>query len=237
MQFVRILVPLVLALSACSTSSSGQQSSAVEVDDYAILSTLSTFRSSPAFVHVNGESYATALGTGALIDVYVSANGFAPYASIVAEADGSLAEVPEGTVIVREVKEPSGAVKSLTLMYKGPPGYNPELNDFWFGVTDPAGVPVLQDGQPRTGRLADCYGCHLTRVRDGHLFGVPGANRPGSEPPPSTPPPPPPPTAAPLCGDFICNGIESCELCGFDCGICPGGDDNDGDDDGDDGGT
>jgi len=210
--------------ASCMSSEPMPTTTAVAaVDDRAILSTLASFRTSPAFQHVNRDSYETALGTGASIDLYVSSNGFAPYATIVPEADGSGAEVPEGTLIVREVKEASGAVKSLTLMYKGPRGYNPDLDDFWFGVTDPAGVPVQQDGKPRVGKLTDCYSCHLARAQDGYLFGVSADNRPGQDPPPvvEPPPPPPPPTSAPLCGDFICNGIESCQLCGFDCGICP----------------
>jgi hypothetical protein len=242
--FLASIAPLVLGLSACMEPAPMPTTTAVvAVDDDAILSTLATFRTSPAFQKVNDTTFATGLGTGALIDVYVSQNGFAPYATIAPEATGTGAEVPEGTLIVREVKEPSGATKSLTLMYKGPKGYNPELDDFWFGVTDPDGVPVQQDGVARIGKLTDCYSCHLGRAQDGYLFGVAADNRPGLTPPPveppPPPPPPPPPTTAPLCGDFICNGIESCALCGFDCGICPpvgddhgggGGDDHGGGD-------
>jgi hypothetical protein len=236
-----LLAPLsLLAVSCMSPEPMPATTAIVSVDDDAILSTLATFRTSPAFQHVNRDGYETGLGTGAIIDVYVSANGFAPYATIAPETQGTGAEVPEGTLIVREVKETSGAVKSLTLMYKGPKGYNPDLNDFWFGVTDPDGTPVVQDGKPRLGKLTDCYSCHLARSQDGYLFGVPAQNRPGQDEPPvvEPPPPPTPPTSPPLCGDFICNGIESCALCGFDCGICPddhgdddGGDDHDGDDD------
>jgi hypothetical protein len=218
------LLPFALVSASCMSPEPMQTTTAIAaVDDSAILSTLATFRTSPAFQHVNRDGYETALGTGAVIDVYVSANGFAPYATIVPEAAGTGAEVPEGTLIVREVKEASGAVKSLTLMYKGPKGYNPEVNDFWFGVTDPAGVPVQQDGKARLGQLTDCYSCHQGRAQDGYLFGVPADNRPGQDEPPvvEPPPPPAPPTSPPLCGDFICNGIESCALCGFDCGICP----------------
>jgi hypothetical protein len=234
MRFTGLLLSLLLA-AACSvgTADTASETSAIEVDDDAILSTLASFRTSPAFVRVNESSYETDLGTGALIDVYVSTHGFAPYASITPETSGTGAEVPEGTLIVREVKEPTGAVKSLTLMYKGPKGYNPELNDFWFGVTDPSGAPIVENGAARLGKLTDCYGCHQARATDGYLFGVPADVRPGVSPPAPPEPPPPPPSAEPLCGDFVCNGIESCALCGFDCGICPPppGDDDDDDDD------
>jgi hypothetical protein len=132
--------------------------------------------------------------------------------------------------------EPSGAVKSLTLMYKGPPGYNPDLNDFWFGVTDPQGVPVQENGKAKLGRLEECYSCHLGRSNDGYLFGVPADVRPDVTPPDPDPPTPPPVTPAPLCGDFTCNGGENCQVCPADCGICPvpPGDDDDDDDQGGD---
>jgi uncharacterized membrane protein YgcG len=214
------------------------------VDEAAIMSTLGGHRDSPAFVRLNDAPYPTALGTGADINVYVSTNGYAAYASITPEVTGSGVTVPEGTLIVREVLEPSGAIKTLTLMYKGPKGYNPDLGDFWFGVTDPAGKPVPDPaGAPKIGRLAECYSCHTPRASDGWLFGVPADVRPvvtppttptpTPTPPPVTPlPPAPPPTAEPVCGDFFCNGNESCAVCPYDCGRCPDDDDDDDDDGG-----
>ena len=214
------------------------------------MSTLGGHRDSPAFVRLNDAPYPTALGTGADINVYVSTNGYVPYATITPDTSGSNVVVPEGTLIVREVLEPSGAIKTLTLLYKGPKGYNPELGDFWFGVTDSAGKPVLDTaGAPKTGRLSECFSCHIPRATDGYLFGVPADVRPvvttpgtpvPPTPPPVTPlPPSPPPTQQPVCGDFACNGNESCSSCPYDCGRCDddgdddgGGGDNDGDDKG-----
>jgi hypothetical protein len=228
-------------VTACEiVSSSGDL--AIKVDEAAIMSTLGGHRNSPAFVRLNAEPYPTALGTGADIHVYVSANGYASYGSITPEKSGSGIIVPEGTLIVREVLEPSGAIKTLTLMYKGPKGYNPDLGDFWFGVTDSAARPVLDAaGGPKTGRLAECYSCHIPRASDGYLFGVPADVRPvrptmTPEPPPVPPlPPAPPPTAEPVCGDFTCTGYENCSVCSYDCGRCP--DDDDDDDDGGGGGS
>lgn len=210
------------------------------------MSTLGGHRDSPAFVRLNDAPYATALGTGADINVFVSANGYAPYATITPEKSGTNAVIPEGTLIIREVLEDNGAIKSLTLMYKGPKGYNPDLGDFWFGVTDSAAKPAVDAaGAPKIGRLAECYSCHTPRATDGWLFGVPANVRPvvtppttpdpEPEPPPVTPlPPPPPPTQAPVCGDFICNGYENCAVCSYDCGRCPDDDDHGGGGDDDD---
>jgi hypothetical protein len=78
---------------------------------------------------------------------------------------------------VRQVLEPDGGVAKLTLMVKGPPGYNPDLGDWWFGETDPSGTPLTSDAGVLMGRLSQCYSCHLTRNDDGYLFGVPSSDR------------------------------------------------------------
>ncbi|HTE54758.1 MAG TPA: hypothetical protein VK698_28085 [Kofleriaceae bacterium] len=243
------LVPasiVAAVLAACSSSAvpGGEDEAGLAVDEQAILSTLGGFRTSPGFVAVNQNEYETALGTGAAINVFVSAQAFAAYGSIDAEATGSGVTVPEGTFIVREVLEqPGGKVKTLTLMFKGPAGYNPELGDFWFGVTDPEGAVLVENGLRKAGRLEECYGCHLPRAEDGFLFGVPGSNRagatppgepPADEPPPDDPPPDEPPAPpVPVCGDFSCDADEDCASCTYDCGVCPDPDDDDhgGDDD------
>jgi len=237
---LELLLVIASTTSACSMDIASSDVFAIKVDETAILSTLAGHRDSPAFVRVNEASYPTALGTGADINLYVSANGYAQYASINPDAQGSGINVPEGTLIIREVLEPNAAIKTLTLMYKGPKGYNPELGDFWFGVTDAAAKPALDTaGAPKLGRLKECFSCHIPRASDGYLFGVPLDVRPMAIPTPTTPippttplPPPPPPTQQPVCGDFACNGNESCATCSYDCGRCPP--DDDGDDDGDD---
>ena len=84
--------------------------------------------------------------------------------------------MPVGSILVRAVVDDGGAVAKLTLMAKGPPGYNPALGDWWFGVTDPAGVRSKRTAArdrptrrllrlPRTQRASD------------YLFGVPLQDR------------------------------------------------------------
>jgi hypothetical protein len=137
------------------------------VDEASLLSMLPSYTTSPAFSRLNLAPYATALPGGSDVNVWVSMNAYAAYAGIVPDVDGSGIVAPEGTMLVREVLGASGVVAKLTLMYKGPPGYNPGVGDYWFGVTDVRGVPE------KTGRLGECYGCHQDRADDGFLFGVP----------------------------------------------------------------
>jgi hypothetical protein len=152
------------------------------ISEDAILGVVRSMQGSAELAAVNAAAYATALPSGALINVYVSDEGHDWYTAIAPEREGSGSIVPEGTLIVREVLGNDDAVATITLMYKGAPGYNPDLGDYWFGVTDPAGDPVVEDGVPQVGRLEACYGCHLDRPDDDFLFGVPAAQRPPATP-------------------------------------------------------
>jgi len=157
---VRALL-LLLASCAGSLTPVGDDE---PIDEAAVASVLPGFHESPAFVAVNRAMYPSALD-GTLIDVYVSANAFAEFGSITPETSASKIVVPEGTYIIRALPD------KLTLMVKGPPGYNPELGDYWFGVATPDGTLV------KSGKLSECYGCHLDRANDSYLFGVPADMR------------------------------------------------------------
>jgi hypothetical protein len=103
-------------------------------------------------------------------------------------------------------------------MAKGPAGYNPAIGDWFWAVTDLNGTPIVEEGAPRAGRLADCYGCHVPRETDDYLFGVPAADRgsaggTGSGSGTSTPPG----GTHAVCGDFACEGDETKQSCPHDC--------------------
>ncbi len=165
-------VAAVVAAGACYPA---PPEPGVSVDEQSILSAVRTFQASSRFVRLNQAAYATSLASGALINVYLSGDGSGAYAAVTPEVEGSGVALPEGTLIVREVL--GAGASTLTLMYKGAPGYNPELGDYWFGVTDIRGEPVVADGELRLGRLDDCYSCHLERPDDDFLFGVPATHR------------------------------------------------------------
>ena len=220
------ILAVICTMAACGFQA---QDAGVSVDDAAILSAVSRYRDSPAFVRLNQASYPSAIGDGAKVNIFVSTHAYAAYGSITPEVSGSGVVVPQGTLIVREVLQPKGAIEALAVMFKAPPGYNPAMGDLWLGVTDASGSPALDEaGAPRIGRLTDCADCHAARASDGYLFGVPEAVRPKLATPGSTPPPvpplppapPPPPTPQPVCGDFVCNGAEACDVCEADCGRC-----------------
>jgi hypothetical protein len=166
---MRLLLCLVL-LAGCDPQSAGE---------VAILPGLADYRSD-GYVRVNRAPYTSELDRDIAIDVWISSEAVADYARIAPEADGSLVSLPEGTVIIREVHEAqSGQLGKLTLMIKGPPGYAPEVGDWWFAVTDERGVPLDDaSGKRMAGALHECYGCHQGRQEDDFLFGVPGFARP-----------------------------------------------------------
>jgi hypothetical protein len=149
---------------------------AAGVDENAVLAAIvqGAYATSPAFAQAS-TAYPSSAATGSTVVEWVSADALAAYQSI--GTSGSDAGVPVGTIIVRVVEDSTGAATKLTLMTKGPAGYNPALGDWWFGVTDPMGVPAVSDAGVELGKLTGCYGCHLPRSADDFLFGVPADAR------------------------------------------------------------
>jgi hypothetical protein len=124
-----------------------------------------------AFTRVNRAPYASTVGTFN-IDVYVS-EAARTFRRIHPETTGSGVVMPVGTLIVRQVLDAQGQVTKVTLMAKQAVGYDATLGDWWFGVTDPTGVPLDDGSGPEVGRMTACHGCHIPRAQDDYLFGVP----------------------------------------------------------------
>lgn len=120
---------------------------------------------------VNARPYQSELGA---FDVNNFVTGdVASYRRIHPEEPNSDVRLAVGTTIVREVLDAQGRTEKLTVMAKGPPGYDPTLGDWWFAVTDPSGVPLVEGNALLVGRLVKCHDCHRERDRDDFLFGVP----------------------------------------------------------------
>jgi hypothetical protein len=169
-----------------------QSAPAPQMDDAPILASVANdqYRHSAKFVPVSGKSYPSAVAAPSRINVWVTAADYPSYARITPDKSGSGATLAPGAMVIREVLDAKGAVAKLTLMVKGPAGYNPSLGDFWFGVTQPDGTPEIDNGIAKLGKLGDCFGCHTPRASDGFLFGVPMADRlmnavDGGTPPPT----------------------------------------------------
>jgi len=128
-----------------------------------------------SFSKIDNTAYASSLGVGN-INLYVWGDS-KDYKLVSPETTGSGITMVVGSVIVREVLDSSGAVDKLTLMAKGPAGYDPTLGDWWFGVLDASGTPAVTDGRIQLGRLGDCHSCHIPRETDDYLFGVPQADQ------------------------------------------------------------
>ena len=223
---------LVACMPAMDPPPSGATASGPTVDESPILASVAGggYRHNARFVAVNGAAYPSAVAAQSSINVWVTAADYASYTRISPDQTGSGASLAPGAMIVREVLDAAGAVGKLTLMVKGPPGYNPAVGDFWFGVTQPDGTPVVDNGATQMGKVSECFGCHIPRAGDGFLFGVAPAHRaaPGSTPPPMSGGADggvaPADMGAPdVCGDFICSASESCDSCPTDCHCCGNG--------------
>lgn len=109
---------------------------------------------------------------GSAVSIYVSA-GEDEYKKIHPATSGSHAQLPVGAVIVREILDEGDQVAKLTIMGKGPVGYDPTLGDWWFAVTDADGRPLEESGREQAGKLVACHSCHTPRADDDFLFGAP----------------------------------------------------------------
>ncbi len=120
---------------------------------------------------------------------WVSTDAFDTY-SLVNPADGGAPAneiMPVGATIVRVMYQQTnmpgfsisnpGPVTHLTIMSKGPPGYDPDLGDWWFALTDPTGTPMpyANSTAPQDGQMLECHSCHkMQRTLDNDfLFGAP----------------------------------------------------------------
>jgi hypothetical protein len=167
---VKLVALLVSAsCSGCVVGEVSTQTSPDDADlDATALQYATTWNQLP---RINAQPYVSSLGSFD-INVFVSGDA-ADYRKIHPETTGSHVSVSVGTVIVRNVLDENGHVSKITMMAKGPPGYDPTIGDWWWAETDPSGTPLVENGVTQVGRLTACHSCHLPRATDDFLFGVP----------------------------------------------------------------
>jgi hypothetical protein len=126
------------------------------------------------FLRVNQEPFQSIVSPSKTVVLWVSEGGFDPFSEISPDESGSHAELPMGTVIVREVLS-NNELDTITVMVKLPKGTFPLGGDFWYAATDPDGTirADKNDGSPQAGLLENCGTCHLRRNNDAFLFGAP----------------------------------------------------------------
>lgn len=110
---------------------------------------------------------------GSSLDLYVTEPGMDAYMLARMDASGSRIALPEGTVILRVVRDGQGKVSKYTALAQRERGFNPP-SDLWFAVYDTEGK-LTRDatGAPVEGAIASCTSCHLSRADDGYVFGMP----------------------------------------------------------------
>jgi hypothetical protein len=132
----------------------------------------------PDFVLLNAEPFPSTVAPGKEVSLWVSASAQGSMSTVIPERSGSEADIPVGTVIVREVLN-GGELETITVMVKLPEGAFPLGGDYWYGATDAEGnIKLDGDGMPVAGLLQNCGTCHLRRSHDAFLFGTPRAYLP-----------------------------------------------------------
>lgn len=162
---------LVLGLAWLALSSACAGIEPLGGEEEEDISQLSTYR---AQMKMASRIYVSDLAPNPQIELWINPNAAPAYARVRPDTKGANVDLPEGTLIVREVLS-AGVVQKLTVMGKGPLGSNPVVGDWWFAVTSPTGTPLVENGQELLGKLTQCVACHDARgAADDYLFGVPG---------------------------------------------------------------
>src|SRR5205823_8270309 len=112
--------------------------------------------------------FQSTLDPTARVTMYVSSDAAAAYEAVTPDHPSTSGpEFPVGGTIVRQASDPSGAITLLTVMVKRERGYFPAVGDFFFGVSDPSGMPVTSERAMQWGKLDECATCHQGRAGAG----------------------------------------------------------------------
>lgn len=117
---------------------------------------------------INVDAFGSMHGLADTVNVFVSPDIAQLYRGIDPDAPAEVA-FPEGALIVKEHLDAEGAFAGFTMMYRGPDGYDP-LSDSWFwALVDADGVTQ------QSGAIGLCIGCH--EPASSFVFGVPADNQ------------------------------------------------------------
>lgn len=120
-----------------------------------------------SFVQVNASSEASQHGLADTVNIWVPQAHEAAFRAIdPADAETPVEPFPAGTLIVKEHLDAEAAPVGMTIMFKGPEGYDPEHGDWWWGNANIDGTIVDQ------GAVDYCIACHTPRAHADWLFGL-----------------------------------------------------------------
>lgn len=122
-------------------------------------------------VKINAQPFSSMHGLADTVNVYVNAEAEALFRTLDPAAPTEVA-LPEGTLVVKEHLDAQGAYDGYLMMYRGPEGYAPETNDWFWARID--GNGVAQDTGP-SGPVDYCIGCHMPAPS--FVFGVEAGNQ------------------------------------------------------------
>ena len=119
------------------------------------------------FTKVNAAPIPGSQHAGEHVNVWVSNDALETYLSINPDDDTSTASFASGTMLVKEQLTGDGELSALTVMAKGPEGYDPETNDWWWARIETSG------DVPFSGNVSFCVGCHTpAKEATDWVFGV-----------------------------------------------------------------
>lgn len=151
--------------------------SARSLSNEAIWSLVSDFKyRGDGFRRVDRTPFPSTVSPDKKIAIYISEQSYGEYTRISPNQTGSGANLPVGSVIVREVLRDT-TLDSITVMVRLPEGAFPLGGDWWFAAATSDGTLKTDTsiGAPVIGLSATCGSCHLRRDQDDFLFGVPAA--------------------------------------------------------------
>ncbi len=139
-----------------------------EIDEQAIQAAAADYLD---MVQISNQPAASVHGLVAQVQFYADADVADQYAMLDPDNPTQMT-FPEGSLLVKEGLDTAGNPDGYFAMYKGPAGYDPEGNDWYWLYVDAAGSVGV------SGKAADCSGCHTTDAPMSDAdFGVPLGNR------------------------------------------------------------
>ena len=174
-----LIVSVVGVLSAsCATGdgdTDGGAGDGFDAAETAVIAAVAGFDSA-GFTKINTEVYSTAHGASTHANVWVSNEHAGLYKELdPSQTESTHAPFPEGmTVIKEQVNADGSSADSLLVMSKFAEGYNPDDNDWWWGLFTNQTTPSND-----VGVVSFCIDCHVGSdlVRTDYMLGVEADNQ------------------------------------------------------------